>query len=305
MSGEAQSLYVWLLIQQWRNGPLPADPLTIAKVANYQPERFLELWPMIEPKFPIVSGGLRASMPLEEQRSSAKRVRDLRAAGGRKGGRPAAPDEPKKPRKRLLEKPQGFGPNNLKVIRRNLKVVDNLTSRLIPEADQVDRPLTTNPCFLDPTLTPSGNSAKSYPVEVNSLGKGMQGETPFSAEKTFALSPPSSQHEQTHVAGLDLDAWQLWVEYRREIRKPIRPASYPLAQRMFVKFGKDQMAVVRQSIANGWQGLFPLRTNYSGGNIGPVRGNTGNAGRSSRNKFLEAVAQARKLANEDDQGNPL
>lgn len=59
--------------------------------------------------------------------------------------------------------------------------------------------------------------------------------------------------------GLDLTAWNRLLEYRREIRKPIKPASILAAQKKLAGFGSDQLAVVEQSIANGWQGLFPLK----------------------------------------------
>lgn len=59
----------------------------------------------------------------------------------------------------------------------------------------------------------------------------------------------------------DLDplAWKTWLEYRVQIRKPLKPVSIPAAQRKLAAFGKDQGAVVEQSVANGWQGLFPLK----------------------------------------------
>lgn len=60
------------------------------------------------------------------------------------------------------------------------------------------------------------------------------------------------------VDGLDAVAWDVWFTYRREIRKPLKPASIPAAQRKLAAFGKDQSAVVDQSVAQGWTGLFPL-----------------------------------------------
>lgn len=64
--------------------------------------------------------------------------------------------------------------------------------------------------------------------------------------------------------GLDETAWHRWLEYRRQIRKPLKPASIPAAQRKLAAFGKDQAAVVEEAIANGWQGLFALKTNRGG-----------------------------------------
>lgn len=63
------------------------------------------------------------------------------------------------------------------------------------------------------------------------------------------------------VPGLDVTAWTRWVEYRTQIRKPLKPASIPAAQHALAAYGSDQAAVVEQSIANGWQGLFELRRN--------------------------------------------
>lgn len=64
--------------------------------------------------------------------------------------------------------------------------------------------------------------------------------------------------------GLDPAAWKRWHDYRREIRKPLKPVSLPAAQRELAAFGCDQSAVVEQSIANGYQGLFDLKKRANG-----------------------------------------
>src|ERR1051326_3269802 len=51
------------------------------------------------------------------------------------------------------------------------------------------------------------------------------------------------------VMGLDLEAWKRWEDYRRELRRTIKPASMLAAQRKLAGFGADQAAVVEQSIA--------------------------------------------------------
>lgn len=66
-----------------------------------------------------------------------------------------------------------------------------------------------------------------------------------------------AQARATH--GLDVRAWDRWLAYRRDTRKPIRPASEEAAAKALAAFGKDQAAVVEQSIAQGWQGLFALK----------------------------------------------
>jgi hypothetical protein len=58
-------------------------------------------------------------------------------------------------------------------------------------------------------------------------------------------------------------AFMRWHGYRIEIRKPLKPQSLQAAAEEFAKLGDHQAAVVQQSISNGWQGLFPLKTNGS------------------------------------------
>lgn len=70
---------------------------------------------------------------------------------------------------------------------------------------------------------------------------------------------------ESPVEGLDTQAWERWLEYRKQIRKPLKPVSIPAAQRELAAFGCDQAAVVEKSIANGWQGLFPLKDNGNAG----------------------------------------
>jgi hypothetical protein len=63
----------------------------------------------------------------------------------------------------------------------------------------------------------------------------------------------------TEIEGLNVEAWEQWVAYRKRIKKPLRVDNYPWTQRKLAKFGKNQMAAVDQSMENEWQGLFPPR----------------------------------------------
>ncbi len=56
---------------------------------------------------------------------------------------------------------------------------------------------------------------------------------------------------------LNPTAWQKWEDYRKQIRKPLKPASIPAAQKALAAFGSEQESVVDHSIANGYTGLFP------------------------------------------------
>lgn len=92
--------------------------------------------------------------------------------------------------------------------------------------------------------------------------------TPPEKKKTSSLDPSLTRHsggrakaesEEPPPPNLNVEAWHRWVQYRKTIRKPIHPASRLSAQRKLAGFGADQTAVVEQSIANGWQGLFALK----------------------------------------------
>lgn len=69
----------------------------------------------------------------------------------------------------------------------------------------------------------------------------------------------SAGPEEPPPPGLDLVAWKRFADYRVATRKPIKPASLLAAQRKLAGFGANQAAVVEQTIANGWQGLFALK----------------------------------------------
>ena len=60
------------------------------------------------------------------------------------------------------------------------------------------------------------------------------------------------------MQGLDEQAWEQWVAYRKAIRKTIKPASEHAMKLKLSRFGADQQAVVDQSIAGQYQGLFEL-----------------------------------------------
>lgn len=74
-----------------------------------------------------------------------------------------------------------------------------------------------------------------------------------------AASVSVSTSSFSYPPDLDLEVWERWLSYRKQIRKPIKPVSVPAAQRKLAGFGEQQGAVVEQSIANGWTGLFALK----------------------------------------------
>lgn len=93
---------------------------------------------------------------------------------------------------------------------------------------------------------------------------------PFLDSPSPPITPsPSWNHQGTQrerakcdeppPSTLNVEAWHRWVQYREAIGKRIKPASMAAAQRKLAGFGASQAAVVEQSIAQGWQGLFALK----------------------------------------------
>ena len=59
------------------------------------------------------------------------------------------------------------------------------------------------------------------------------------------------------------EAMKLWLEYRKEIKKPYKPMGLRECVKKLEKLSGNDRAVaveiVRESISNGWTGLFPLK----------------------------------------------
>lgn len=102
-------------------------------------------------------------------------------------------------------------------------------------------------------------------------GCDASGDTKGREGKGSEVQGSEAKGSEVHTDGLDADAWKTWVDYRGKIKKPLKPVSMPAAQQALAAFGSEQVAVVRQSIANGWQGLFPLKTNGAAGHAPPAR----------------------------------
>ena len=101
--------------------------------------------------------------------------------------------------------------------------------------------------------------------------KALPGVTRRSRTQTTDSNTDSDKREERAPArepppaGLDLQAWNRWETYRREIRKPIKPASMQAAQRKLAGYGADQATVVEHTIAQGYTGLWePKGVNGSG-----------------------------------------
>lgn len=76
------------------------------------------------------------------------------------------------------------------------------------------------------------------------------------------LSRAKALAEARAVGGLNVKQFDRWVEYRAKRKPAIKTESLVACAKELAKFEAEQEAVVDNSIANGYQGLFaPKRTN--------------------------------------------
>lgn len=59
---------------------------------------------------------------------------------------------------------------------------------------------------------------------------------------------------------LNLKAWEAWLRYRKEINKTLKPSTVKFQLKFLEKHKQDHIEIIRNSITNGWTGLFALKT---------------------------------------------
>lgn len=58
------------------------------------------------------------------------------------------------------------------------------------------------------------------------------------------------------------DTWFNWLDYRKQIKKPMKPATIEAQWRQFILWGEQKsIDSIKQSITNGWTGLFEPKYN--------------------------------------------
>lgn len=54
--------------------------------------------------------------------------------------------------------------------------------------------------------------------------------------------------------------WQEWVAFRKEKKKTLTPITIKKQLKMLSEYKKDHVAMLEQSMTNGWVGIFPIKT---------------------------------------------
>lgn len=109
LTTEQHGAYLLLIMDYWRNGPLPDDDAALAQVTRLQPAAWKKLRPAIARLFQIANGEWRHKR-IDEELDKASQFIAKQKANGSKGGRPKKtqsnnPNESQK-------KPMGFDRDN-------------------------------------------------------------------------------------------------------------------------------------------------------------------------------------------------
>ena len=70
--------------------------------------------------------------------------------------------------------------------------------------------------------------------------------------------------EENNLPGwLDKQAWQDWLEYRRQAKKPMTEITIKQQIKLLSQYKEDHVKMLENSIAFGYTGLFPIKKTYS------------------------------------------
>jgi hypothetical protein len=73
-------------------------------------------------------------------------------------------------------------------------------------------------------------------------------------EKYMALALVETQT----IIGINQEAWQEWVEFREQMKKPLSKLALKKSINFLLRYGlSEQSSIVDRSIMNDWRGLFP------------------------------------------------
>lgn len=88
--------------------------------------------------------------------------------------------------------------------------------------------------------------------------------------KTKKKNPPTPPEFPKNLDTPEFrQAWSDWEQHHREIKKKLTPLAVKRQLKILESYGlPDAIAMIEQSISNGWQGLFELKNNYGKSNTG-------------------------------------
>ncbi len=86
----------------------------------------------------------------------------------------------------------------------------------------------------------------------------------FTKETKAKKPPPQTEIPESLNTSQFIEAWHLWLQHRKEIRKPVTPTSTREQLKKLADIGVDRAtAAIMHSIQKGYQGIFENRNSES------------------------------------------
>jgi len=101
---------------------------------------------------------------------------------------------------------------------------------------------------------------------------------------------------------INKDAWAEWIDYRKQSKKKMTPATIAKQQKFLSEYDDDtQQRIIDTSIKQGWAGLFEPKEN----NHANTQGHSGQPANKGRRTTADEVREARERArNRHNAGQP-
>lgn len=259
--------------------PLTGDAASIARLIRMR-AHVDDVAVVLEEFFNSTSDGWRHSHCDEVIQQYQAKARQA-AENGKKGGRPRKGPAP-------APSPKSASPE---------------TKPVKPEGseqtilDKPDKPEITQPVN-SANPDESGSKTNHEPLTSNQLKPNPL--TPADAEEVADAPASESKNPRkkfnplnARPENISVDAWEEWCQYRREIRKPLT-ATMCKRQAATLADHHNPDAVLRQSIGNGWTGLFPEKIQPAAGNVHPFPGKARSTEHEDHDNDLAWMEQLRK-----------
>lgn len=87
-------------------------------------------------------------------------------------------------------------------------------------------------------------------------------------EERLAVKPKKEPSKESQKETIQIPdwinkvAWETWVNYQKEKGKSLKPTTIKFQLKMLEEHKQDHIQIIKNSIQNGWIGLFPLKKDH-------------------------------------------
>lgn len=110
--------------------------------------------------------------------------------------------------------------------------------------------------------TKHSDGTGSYVIDLNPNTENPNQDNPNMGKPKRISNKDINTNKDNYKGGLpewlNLEAWNKWVQFRKDIKKKLTPLTIDAQIEMLSNHKEDHIAIIKKSIEKGWTGLFPL-----------------------------------------------